>query len=711
MRILKLRMRNFRVFDDMDVVLAPGMNLVRGPNESGKSTMVNGLVAGLFEKPASKSASARSMLRWGTEDAPAVEIEFFQNGERYRLAKDWGERSVSLVNLDSGKTWDTQKAVDAKIADFVGFADSAHYLRTACVTHDQMVSLAEDSGGARKLATLLREIVVGGRESRVLEAAVKELTAGVDELKRGMERPASNPGTIRRLADERESLIARQKELSGGVERFERSRERLAVVEEVLREKSPRLDDSKSVLDKNRAVAELEKDIEEARSRFAQADQVKERQAEVERLDDEIESRFSRFLELDPGADEELRKEIEVRRSLGSLREGLAEKADVESVESRRGARWWAGWAFAVAGVLLIVAGAVLGAVVHPALFALAGLGTLGIGAGVWLLLAGVRPPVEVLRLDEGVTRAEDEIARLEEREAEFLRSAGFQDASSFFSEFTSYKKLLAERERAVAGRDALVSGRKGRDAVRDRLEASIDVSAIEGRLDRLRASRLDPVRLESVEREAASLEEEVRQLEKEREGLSFHLEEAGADPEESVAVEERVAWLWDQEQAARKRLRVSSMALDAMTRARELLLASAVPVLSESVARTFSELTGRRYDRVDVQESDLGISVFSSEKGEYIEADDILSTLSKGTVSQLYLSARLQLVDILSGGAMPPLIFDDSFTYFDEDRLERLWLALNRAARDRQVLVLTCTSRYDALAGPETNVIDLPRR
>ncbi len=92
------------------------------------------------------------------------------------------------------------------------------------------------------------------------------------------------------------------------------------------------------------------------------------------------------------------------------------------------------------------------------------------------------------------------------------------------------------------------------------------------------------------------------------------------------------------------------------------------------------------------------------------VPAEDLLSSLSKGTASQLYLAARLELVELLSGERKPPLIFDDSFSYFDDRRLEQLWTVLVGVARDQQVIVLTCTDRYDGLVGSGVKVIDLGR-
>jgi uncharacterized protein YhaN len=204
------------------------------------------------------------------------------------------------------------------------------------------------------------------------------------------------------------------------------------------------------------------------------------------------------------------------------------------------------------------------------------------------------------------------------------------------------------------------------------------------------------------------SLSEEVADLDRERQGLSFHLEHSRADTEEAIELEENIIWLSGEEERARKRLRINTLALKAMNRTKESLLSPAVPLLAESVGKTFGSLTGGRYDTVEVSESDLGISVYSREKGDMIPAEEILSTLSKGTVSQLYLASRLRLVELLSEGRRPPLVFDDSFSYFDDERLRLLWELLVDTASEQQVIMLTCTDRYDDLVNPEVNVIEL---
>jgi len=717
MRILKLRAENFRRFTDLEIEFNEGINLVRGPNESGKSTLVLAILAGLFARPQPDTSLARSYMRWGTDDAPVIELDFIQAGSAFHLVKDFGARAV-LLEEEGGPSLKSLKAVNSRAFDLIGFSDPARYLRTACVTHDQIVSLAEDSSGARKIAGMLREIVVGGRESKLMENAARKLSAEVDLLKRGLERPTTNPGSIKKLVEEREALIVKQKEVSANIGDLEQQRERLTEIEAELETREPRLSELDELLDKNRSIAELERKAAEARARFEAADRVREAARELVRVDEKIDANFGHFREVGPRAEPELRRTSDLRESLESLRDELSSRP-VEQAPEPEPVKQPSGSVASLAGMglgtVLVVLGIVLGALVQPALYALAAVGLIVAVAG--LMASRSRksaavpvPPVSDAPqlLDDRIQRTDSEIHKLEAREREFLDTVGCSSADQFFDSFAGYSELTAERERAEAGLKALLGGRTIEQADEERRQASLDAASCEERLVDLEQFHLAPEELRSLSREREALSGDVDAMRKERDALAFHLVRTATDSEEATRLEEELAWLWESEQAARRRLRVYTTARDGMQETAEKLLSSAVPVLSESVGRTISRLTGGRYDTVDVRESDLALSVFSPEKGDMIPADEILATLSKGTASQLYLAARLELVDLLSGGHKPPLIFDDSFSYFDVRRLGTLWDVLLEVASDQQVLVLTCTDRYDNLAGPDVNVIDL---
>ena len=119
---------------------------------------------------------------------------------------------------------------------------------------------------------------------------------------------------------------------------------------------------------------------------------------------------------------------------------------------------------------------------------------------------------------------------------------------------------------------------------------------------------------------------------------------------------------------------------------------------MGEDVAR----ITDRRYRQVRVDEHDLSFDVWSPERAGWIPAQQ----LSQGTLDQVYLAARLGLVRQVTKGRRPPLIFDDPFVTFDDQRAHRAAELVKDLAKEHQVLFLTASDRYDPVADL---VIELP--
>jgi uncharacterized protein YhaN len=73
--------------------------------------------------------------------------------------------------------------------------------------------------------------------------------------------------------------------------------------------------------------------------------------------------------------------------------------------------------------------------------------------------------------------------------------------------------------------------------------------------------------------------------------------------------------------------------------------------------------------------------------------------------VDQLYLAARLALLDLLYRDTKPPLLLDDPFVKFDPDRREQAMELCKEIAQDHQILFFTCHNVYDAIAGYVVNL------
>ena len=114
-------------------------------------------------------------------------------------------------------------------------------------------------------------------------------------------------------------------------------------------------------------------------------------------------------------------------------------------------------------------------------------------------------------------------------------------------------------------------------------------------------------------------------------------------------------------------------------------------PRISQRAQDLFSQLTAGRYQRISLGED---LSVSAAAEGE----DTLHSALwrSDGTADQLYLALRLAVAEELTPDA--PLVLDDAFVRFDEDRLRKALTILNQTGREKQVLLFTCQRREQTI-------------
>ncbi|MDO6442225.1 AAA family ATPase [Marinobacter sp. 2_MG-2023] len=120
MKLQSLRVEQFRQFSKGLELgdLQPGINLIHGPNESGKSTLVRAIRAAFFERYRSKSAE--DLAPWGDSSAaPTVEILFEHNGQRWQLDKRFLKRHRCDLLVDS--TAFSGEEAEEKLAELLGY--------------------------------------------------------------------------------------------------------------------------------------------------------------------------------------------------------------------------------------------------------------------------------------------------------------------------------------------------------------------------------------------------------------------------------------------------------------------------------------------------------------------------------------------------------------------------------------------------------------
>jgi uncharacterized protein YhaN len=116
-------------------------------------------------------------------------------------------------------------------------------------------------------------------------------------------------------------------------------------------------------------------------------------------------------------------------------------------------------------------------------------------------------------------------------------------------------------------------------------------------------------------------------------------------------------------------------------------------PRFTQNLSNIAKTISNGKYKKV-VFNQEKGLIV-ELENGDYIPAN----RLSIGTIDELYLSLRFSMLDEISEEKMP-VILDEAFAYFDDERLENILKYLTQKYKQHQLIIFTCTNR-------EKNILD----
>jgi energy-coupling factor transporter ATP-binding protein EcfA2 len=155
--------------------LAPGLNLICGPNESGKSRLVQALRFALFESSSGRARHKKALETWGTADGrPRVEVEFELAGANWLVTKTYLGTGSGTVLRGAGKTLEGEEA-EARLADLMGVSQSG---TTEMKRSERGIwsLLWVDQGDSREPP--LHNEIARGRIHDQLTAEIGEIAAG-----------------------------------------------------------------------------------------------------------------------------------------------------------------------------------------------------------------------------------------------------------------------------------------------------------------------------------------------------------------------------------------------------------------------------------------------------------------------------------------------------------------------------------------------------
>ena len=739
MKIKECAVRRYGPLPDMGRIFFGQFSLIFGPNESGKTLLVDAIIKMLFQRGREQALFDRIKR---VDETPDGYLILERNGEEHKLPEDGDLTSLTDISAEDCRNIFVVRSSDLTIPDegafYTSVTDRLTGLHsTAIETIEKKLQEIGRLTNPTSRADLSDRQGWGNLKSRVAQA--KELLTRIDELRRRIEeegyealeeRLLFNEGRLEQLEQDLELLESAWKRLA--YESGQQALSGLTASVSTLRElEAFTEEDAETWRDKEKEIERLQEEVGETKTR--------------------IETKKQEWTALDVQL-AEADVELEGMRKRGDRVQGIETEANVYL----RDRLAWEGQKdvvplarIALVASFLLLAGSLLGLVtallsLYQYLSWLAAIAT--VGSFFWVLLlerkkGSLVKDWERIRIEahqQGVAGSDigDILAEirkfredLEKKERLKLRKYGqmemlqteIAEGEEVNQEKRERIKLLREELRAIADRSGVQTLEEFSDRVRERREVekkrneqavvlrerfgiphedlstttafweekvqeleefkdqAIDIQYDQEEVQRLASRKAEMTEDTAlVEEQLANYKQDLEMIGREATAVLQIGEVLPADTSSDLAGIERMLKQFTADIIERKDLATQAIAIFEDIGAQEAEKVSVLFGRESEVAGYLREITGGVYQDVEFDQANGAIWVRTAE-GAQLEA----TQLSGGTYDQLYLSVRLALADKMLRGQKGFFILDDPFLTSDAERLGRQFEMLRDLAED----------------------------
>jgi len=707
MLLKRIHLKNFKRFVDYGAEFSPGINVVKGPrNEMGKSTLLDSIIVALFHNPKSTAKDIKDYAGWGSTGQFRTSLEFEHDGKRYLLDKDFDKGTVRLTCAESGEDIDTFKEVSERMADLLGTKSDRLFVCSCCIRQSQVTEI---SSGKKEIGESLEEVVTGGNESTLASQVIQKLESKVADMKRGLDKPAKNPGTLAALRGRLQDALVKHGQVRDEVSRVEAQKVELVEAERQLVQVKEEHEKVRTLLEKNRQRKEIEATLERLGKEYERIEEllgrIAKQEEELKKADEALEA-IEGFRDRQQVSD--LRKGLDaIRNRRGDIENDLAQR-EKELEEGRRkrggGSARFLGSPAGIAVAVALFTGGLVGVLVgHLYLLALVVVGALLFVIAQRAKGALDRDRSSIASVEERVRKMTESLEELDREEQGLLAKAECGTLSEFNEKEKSFQQWLRRKEEAKYRLEGMLSGRTIEEVEKQRSDVTRKMAVEEHNLtDDLKQTEVSPEQYVELEEKVKRLEAKRNELEDRRRDAMATIRVAKYDAEDQTRLEEELEGLKEALGREEKKVRVYELARDLIIEARLDVLSSADEALQGEIQRYYSLFTNGKYQSVQVNKEDLEFWVYSDEKGDWVRPEE----LSGGAIDEFYLAFRLALARLIFGDKKPPLILDDPFVNFDPSRLASTLELFKTLAPEHQIIIFTLSDAYDAVAD---NTVLLP--
>jgi len=702
MLLNKVELRNFKRFANFPAQFSTGINVVKGPlNETGKSSLLEGIIVALFYNPKSTARRLEDYASWGsTTKRFETSLEFEEKGNRYSLNKDFQKGVIKLVNRDTGEELDTPREVSQRIEELLG-TDSDNLFRcSSCIYQDQ---ISEVTSGRKEISESLEEVVTGGEEKILISKVIQKLDDKISEIRKGLDRPARFLGALARLKGEIESAEQRLREISNAVTEVEAKKIELVEINKELAQIREKYEDSKTLLDKNKFRIEVELSIAKLAQKY---NEIAQSLTEINTLMEKARQANDALNSMEGLGGEakvsEVRSElngvqIEKRNIEGDIAERRMEINQAKESLNKRKFYRLLGSKQSIACMAIISICGIIGTIASSLYFlALVIIGMASLTAAMRAKGILTHEETKVSTPEDRIQKMEVALKELDVKERSLLTEVKCNTLQEFEEKEKDFWRWKEEQRKYKNQMEGKLGTRSIEEIDQQRMETARNLAVEQAKItEDIKATALSPERYIELEKMVEKLEATLKQREQDKNRCEVFIEMARFDVEEQIKLEEELDSLRGDLRLEERRVKVYELAAEFLSRAKSDAFLAANEVLENETRKYFAIFTNGKYDQVKIGNGNSEFLVYSKEKGDWVKPEE----LSGGVIDEFYLAYRLALVKLIFGNKNPPLLLDDPFGNFDSVRLNKALQLFKDLSKDYQIIIFTLKDIYDEVA------------
>ena len=604
MKIDDFKINNYGKIENSEVFLQNGINLIKGYNEAGKSTILsflNSMLYGIDKTKKGNISEYDKYLPWLSTNFSGSMNYRLDNGNNYYVFRDFKKKTPIILDRNrndiTANFKQSKKGIDF-LEEQIG-VDKKTFQNTS-ISYQKLVVL--DDKNKAEMSGKLANLISTGEENYSYDDIIKRLNnKQLEEVgtSRTKKRPINNiEERILKLEQERREVLN-------------------------IKDKKERMTEEREEIQKKFAtVGYIKQMITEIKENFLKKETEKKIYTEI----------YNRI--------EKKKEEIEEKKK---------ERIDVITKEKVFDK---IKWIYLILTLIAIPA-------VYYYIYSLI--------AYVLLLIF-----IYIISKNNSDKRMADleEKNRAVEKELNILRKDVIQDErviqkekKEFEERFENVKKEMFQKYKNFVNREYLERILK-KDIEGVFIEASEIEKEYESTMYRLSQINAERNVVESTSGRLAEIVEELEELKQEREKLLNYND-------------------------------TIEIAKEILKESYDELKNNVGPEFDKKLSYIVKKITNGKYDDVYI---DINHNIkMKTEHGEYVN----LERFSTGTIEQVNLALRLAYIDTISKESLP-IILDEAFAFYDDERLANIMRFLSEEYINRQVIIFTCSNREKKIIDEE---------